>query len=368
MTRPPALKFLAPLAFVVAASCGGGSGEPVRLGMAGPLQEGYGVGNRRGAELAIAELNADGGIGGDSLIIEYRDDSGEGAKAAVIAQEFVDDPRVLAVVGHVTSGAMLAAAKVYDGHLAAVATTASSATLTGISPWAFRVISSDSANGVDLAKFAQRIGKKRAAVLYENDAYGRGLADAFRRSFAGEVISLDPIGFEGKRAPIYMEWLAARRPDLIFVAGTERTGLAFIAAGRAAGLTADFLGGDGWTGIVSDSAVAEGALVGAPFTPMDPRPEAQRFVQAYRARFGEEPDGNAALAYDAVRVLAAAIVAVGRDRTEIRDWLAALRTAGAHAGVTGAIAFDEFGDPVGKAFTMTRIAGGRLVLAETGTP
>lgn len=367
MTRPPALEFLVPLAFVVVASCGG-SGEPVRLGMAGPLQEGFGIANRRGAELAVAELNADGGIGGDSLIIEYRDDGGEGAKAAVIAQEFVDDPRVLAVVGHVTSGAMLAAAKVYDGHLAAVATTASSATLTGISPWAFRVISSDSANGVDLAKFAQRIGKKRAAVLYENDAYGRGLADAFRRNFAGEVISVDPIGFEGKRAPIYMEWLASRRPDLIFVAGTERTGLAFIAAGRAAGLSADFLGGDGWTGIVSDSAVAEGALVGAPFTPMDPRPEAQRFVQAYRARFGEEPDGNAALAYDAVRVLAAAIVAAGRDRAAIRDWLAGLRTAGAHAGVTGAIAFDESGDPVGKAFTMTRIAGGRLVLAETGAP
>ena len=367
MTRPLARKCFAPLAFVAAVSCGG-SGEPVRLGMAGPLQEGYGIGNRRGVELAVAELNADGGIGGDSLIIEYRDDGGEGAKAAAIAQGFVDDPRVLAVVGHVTSGAMMAAAKVYDGHLAAVATTASSATLTGISPWAFRVISSDSANGVDLARFAQRIGKKRAAVLYENDAYGRGLADAFRRSFVGEVISVDPIAFDGVSAPIYMDWLAARRPDLIFVAGTERTGLAFIAAGRAAGLTADFLGGDGWTGIVSDSAVAEGALVGAPFTPMDPRPEAQRFVQAYRARFSAEPDGNAALAYDAVRVLAAAIVAVGRDRTAIRDWLAALRTAGAHAGVTGAIAVDEFGDPVGKAFTMTRIAGGRLVLAETGAP
>lgn len=360
------LMSLAPLAFI--AACGG-AGGPVHLGMAGPLKEGFGIENRRGVELAVAEINAAGGIDGDSLLIEYRDDDGEGAKAAVIAQEFVDEPRVLAVVGHVTSGAMLAAAKVYDGHLAAVATTASSAALTGISPWAFRVISSDSANGVDLARFAQRIGKRRAAVLYENDAYGRGLADAFRRSFAGEVISVDPIGFEGKHAHIYMEWLAARRPDLVFVAGTERTGLAFIAAGRAAGLTADYLGGDGWTGIRADPVVAEGALVGAPFTPLDPRPEAQRFVQAYRARFGgADPDGNAALSYDAVQTLVAAIRAVGRDRPAIRDWLAGLRTSEPHAGITGAIAFDEFGDPVGKSFTMTRVSRGHLVLAERGTP
>ena len=351
------------------AACGGGVGEPVLLGMAGPFKESFGIANTRGAELAVAEINAAGGIGGDSLLIEYRDDGGEGAKAAVVAQEFVDNQRIVAVVGHVTSGAMLAAAKVYDGHLAAVATTASSATLTGISRWVFRVISSDSANGVDLAKFAGRIGKRRAAILYENDAYGRGLADAFRRSFAGEVISVDPIGFDGALAPVYMEWLAARRPDLIFVAGTERTGLAFIAAGRAAGLNAEFLGGDGWTGLVSDPAVAEGALVGAPFTALDPRPEAQRFVQSYRARFGgAEPDGNAALAYDAVQLLAAAVRAVGRDRAEIRDWLAARRTAGAHAGITGAVAFDDNGDPVGKAFTMTRVSNGRLVLAERGTP
>ena len=357
------------LALLALAAACGRSGGPVTLGMAGPFKEGFGIENRRGVELAVAEINAAGGIDGDSLLIEYRDDDGDGAKAAVIAQEFVDDPRVLAVVGHVTSGAMLAAAKVYDGQLAAVATTASSAMLTGISRWAFRVISSDSANGVDLAHFARRLGKRRAAVLYENDAYGRGLADAFRRSFDGEVISVDPIGFEGRRASVYMEWLVSRRPDLVFVAGTERSGLAFIAAGRAAGLTADYLGGDGWTGIRSDPVVSEGALVGAPFTPLDPRPEAQRFVQAYRARFdGTEPDGNAALSYDAVQLLVAAIRAGGRDRGAIRDWLAGLHTAGAHAGITGAIAFDEFGDPVGKSFTMTRVSRGHLVLAERGAP
>jgi branched-chain amino acid transport system substrate-binding protein len=368
MPRPPALSVIPLLALLgVLAGCGGDGGT-VHLGMSGPFTQGFGLANKRGAELAAAEINAAGGIGGDSLAIEYKDDGGEGSKAAAVAQEFVDDARVSAVVGHVTSGAMKAAAKVYDGRIAAVATTASSAELTGISPWAFRVISSDSANGVDLARFAQRLGKKRVAILYENDAYGRGLADAFRRNFQGEVISLDPIGYDGASLPLYLEWIESRAPDLVFVAGTELTGMAVLREAKRRAMRADFLGGDGWTGVVADPDAAEGALVGAPFTALDPRPEARRFVQAFRDRFGAEPDGNAALAYDAVKLLAAAVAAVGRDRAAIRDWLADREESGAIPGVTGPIAFLDTGDPVGKSFTMTRVVRGRLTVAERGQP
>ena len=355
------------LVFVAAtlAACTGSSGG-VHFGMAGPFHEGFGLANQNGARLAMDEINAAGGIDGDSLHITFRNDSADGSRAALIAQEFVEDGRISAVVGHVTSGAMLAAAKVYDGHLAAVATTASSAALTGISPWAFRVISSDSANGVDLALFAKRLGIRRVAVLYENDAYGRGLADNFRRNFDGEIVALDPVDADGSRAELYITWLATRRPDLIFIAGTERSGIALVREARRQQLNVQFLGGDGWTGIVADPEAAEGVFVGAPFTPLDPRPEAQRFVDAYRTRFNAEPDGNAALAYDAVQLLAAAVRAVGHDRARIRGWLAARTPEGAFPGVTGAIAFQANGDPVGKSFTMTRVRGGRLALAEGG--
>ncbi len=369
MSRARILRASGSLALVLlATACGGSSGE-VRLGMAGPFEEGFGIANKRGAELATLEINAAGGVGGDSLVLDYQDDKGDGSRAATIAQAFVDDERILAVVGHVTSGAMMAAAKVYDGHVAAVATTASSAALTGISTWTFRVISSDSANGVDLARFAERLGKKRAAILYENDAYGRGLADNFRRNFAGEIISFDPIPFDGTRAALYMEWLKPHRPDLVFVAGTDRSGVATLAAAKATQMEADFLGGDGWTAVVSDPVASEGALVGAPFTPLDPRPEAQQFVSAFRARFsGDDPDGNAALAYDTVKLLAAAVTAVGRDREAIRDWLAARRSDEAFKGVTGDITFLDSGDPIGKSFVMTRISRGKLTIAERGAP
>jgi branched-chain amino acid transport system substrate-binding protein len=358
---PTRLSFV--LLFLALAGCGGGTAE-YRLGMAGPFEEGFGAANRRGAELALEQINAAGGINGTPLSIDFRDDGGDGSRAATIAEEFVADARISGVVGHVTSGAMVAAAKVYDGQLAALATTASSAELTGISPWVFRVISSDSANGVDLARFAERLGKRRAYVLYENDAYGRGLADAFRRTFKGTVLGFDPIDAAGRDAEVFVAWAAARETDLVFVAGTERSGIALLRAARAAGLAADFLGGDGWTGVVADAAAAEGAFVGAPFTAQDPRAEAQRFVQAFRAKFGAEPDGNAALAYDAVWVMAAALRSVGADRQKIRDWLASRTTRSPVPGVTGNIAFQLTGDPIGKTFTMTRVRAGALVPAE----
>lgn len=332
--------------------------------MAGPFEEGFGLANRRGAELAVEQLNAAGGINGTPLSIDYRDDGGDGSRAAAIAQEFVDDARIAGVVGHVTSGAMVAAAKVYDGNLAALATTASSAELTGISPWVFRVISSDSANGVDLARFAERLGKRRAYILYENDAYGRGLGDAFRRTFKGQVIGFDPFDAEGRDADVMTAYAAAQRADLVFVAGTERSGIAMLRAARAAGLSADFLGGDGWTGVVADPAAAEGALIGAPFSARDTRPEAQRFVEAFRSKYGVEPDGNAALAFDAVTVMAAALRETGPNRAKLRDWLASRTTRSAVAGVTGSIAFQLSGDPIGKTFVMTRVRNGQLVPVE----
>ena len=98
-----------------------------------------------------------------------------------IAGEFVANRAIVGVVGHVTSGAMMAAAPVYEQGLVAIATTASSPDLSGISSWTFRVISSDSANGIAMARFASARGFRRAAILFENNSYGRGLAESFRR-------------------------------------------------------------------------------------------------------------------------------------------------------------------------------------------
>src|SRR5512133_199137 len=127
--------------------------DPILFGTAGPWTEGYGQMNKHGMDLAVSDINAAGGVNGRHLELVSRDDGGGAVKATAIAEEFVANPRIVAVVGHVNSGAMVAAARVYDGHLAAVATTATAPDLTGVSPWVYRVISSDSTNGLDIARF-----------------------------------------------------------------------------------------------------------------------------------------------------------------------------------------------------------------------
>jgi branched-chain amino acid transport system substrate-binding protein len=342
---------------LVTAACsagGAGGGAPYTIGAAGPWELSHGRLTKLGVELAQKEINDAGGVNGHKLEIVEEDDKADGSTAAKIAQKFVDDKAVSAVVGHVTSGAMVAAAQVYDGHLAAVATSASTPDLTGISKWVFRVISSDSANGVEMARFATRTGHKRAAILYENDNYGRGLADAFRRSFDGEIVDIDPIRADGANDEVYVSYFKAKQPDIVFVAGVVGSALPLLAEAKRQGLKTDFMGGDGWTPITEHPEISEGAFVGAPFASTDPRPEARKFVTAFKfANNGMEPDGNAALGYDATKVIAAALAAVGPDREKVRDWLAHISTP--FPGATGPIRFLPTGDPAGKGVTMTRV-------------
>ena len=195
---------------------------------------------------------------------------------------------------------MLAAARIYDGELAAVATTASSPDLSGVSKWTFRVISSDSLNGVILARFASRIGGtsaafKQAAILYENDSYGRGLADAFRRAFRGTIVSFDPTR-EDVNAEPYISYFKMRQPGIVFVAGRENSALRILREARRQGLEAVFIGGDGWQGIVTDTAAANGSYVGTSFNAEDPAPEVRKFVRAFTGRYHTKPDAFAALA------------------------------------------------------------------------
>ena len=361
LRRAP-LPLVASAMIAVLASCSHSS-RPIVVGAAGPWNEAYGAMNKMGIDLAVEEINARGGVRHRPLQVIERDDEGQGTKAAQVAADFVANRDIVAVIGHVNSGAMVAAAHVYDGELPAVATTATSPELTGISHWTFRVISSDSANGIALARFADQLGRRRAAIIYENNSYGRGLADSFQKAFAGEIVSIDPIP-EGKSdLEPFVSYYAREKADIVFAAGTDASGLTILREARRQGLTADFLGGDGWTGLVADTALSRGVYVGAPFTAEDPRPEAQSFVRAFRQKYAQIPDGNAALAYDATRLIAAAIDAVGPDRAKIRDWLAGLDDKDAFHGVTGDIRFQADGDPVGKSFVMTRIENGLLTVA-----
>lgn len=335
------------------------------IGVAGPWQTGYGLMDKQGVDLAVEEINGAGGINGIPLHVIAHDDHGSGADAVQIAQEFVADPDVISVVGHVGSGAMVAAARVYDGKLAAIGTSPTSPDLTGISHWAFRMVSSDSVNGVIIAKFASHLEAKlgrppRAAVLYANDSYGRGLADAFRRSFHGQVLTIDPAGDSTDMEP-YVAYYKAHAVDLVFVASTEQLGIAFLREARRQQFGAMFFGGDGWEGTTADPS-SEGAYVATSFTSESPDTAVQRFVTAFKAKYNTVPHAPAALAYDATRIMAAAIAHAGPSREGVRDYIASVNTANPYHGVSGLVQFASTGDQAGDHILITRAHNGLLTV------
>lgn len=344
-------------------ACGGGSKGPIIVGAAGPYSEYSGEMTKKGAEIAVAEINAAGGVRGRKIELLERDDSASGRRAAVVAQELVANPAVVGVVGHVTSGAMVAAAKVYDGNLAAIGTSTTSPQVTGISPWVFRISSSDSINGEVIARFANSLGRKHAAIIYENDSYGRGLAQSFRRTFTGQIVSADPISAALSDAEPYISYYKTRGVDLVVGIGLEGSALVLLREAQRQNFDVDFVGGDGWAGISGDTAIAEGVYVGSVFTAQDPRPEVQHFVSAFRERYGVTPDGHAATGYDAMHVMARAISAAGTDRAAIRRYLASISSADAYHGLTGVIRFGPGGDPVDSPYRVMRIQSGSFMLA-----
>lgn len=338
------------------------------IGAAGPLKVGYGIQNQLGVRLAVDEINRAGGIDGHQLTLVERDDRGDGSRAAAIANEFVSDPRISVVVGHVSSGAMLSAARVYDGELPAIATSATSPDLTGLSKWTFRVISSDSLNGIALAGFASKLPGKGgaapvAAVVYENNTYGRGLADSFRRSFRGRIVSVDPIDETLTNAEPYVSFLKLQNPDIVFIAGRVPSGTLILKEAKRQNFTPVFLGGDGWQGIAPDTSVSEGIYIGMSFTPEDTTAGARRFVSEFESANHTVPDAHAALAYDATKLAAQALRARGPNRRAIRDYLASLKPSDAPRGLTGPLFFEKSGDPVGIRFRVLKVHSGLLTIA-----
>jgi branched-chain amino acid transport system substrate-binding protein len=329
------------------------AGGELDLGAAGAWETAYGEMSHRGVELAVEELNRQGGIDGRKVNVIFRDDQADGGLATDIAREFVDDPKILGVIGHLSSTAMVAAARVYDGQLPSLSPSATAPDLSGMSQWMFRLNPSDSMTGRKLGEMARtQFGKQRVAVIYDNTSYGRGLVEPFLEGLALTPVALEPIDPSGDSIAANVAAIAQQKPDLIFAVGTV-SGVPVLKALRAHGIMVPVIAGDGWSGIENAMDVHD-VSIALPFSSTEDRPDAKRFVAAFRARYKLDPDAYAALSYDATLALARA-AAKGRTRAGTREALASLRDTRGYA--TGAVRFSRAGDPIGRSMHLLHIDG-----------
>jgi len=345
--------------------------QPIALGLAGPVSEPRGASMRLAAELAVAEINRAGGVRGRRLELVVQDDSAQPEVAVAAARALYAHGRVVAVIGHLTSGATLAAAPVYGGRrpLPVISPSASAPAVTDAGPQVFRVCPTDVAHGAALADFAaRRLGARRAAVLYQNDEYGRGIRGTFAEEFTrlgGRLISDDPYVPDLPSFEPYLRRLQQRGgAEVLLIAGTAASARRILPTLDSVGIRPRVLGGDALAGLETTRGT-DGVITSTAYLPDQPGERNQAFAGAYQAAYGTQPlDHRGAAAYDIVYLLARAIDAVGPNRRRLNAYLAGVgTTAPPFDGVTGRIAFDPQGDVPAKTVVLGVIRNGAVVVA-----
>lgn len=342
------------------------------IGAAWPWAAGEGeqILTRQGMEMAVAEVNAAGGVRGRRLRLLFEDDRQSVNEGLRIAQRLTANPEVVAVIGHLQSYVTLPASAIYEGAgVVMVSPFSTDPALTGRGfQHVFRTTFTDQQTGRQMAEHASRQGYRRVAIYYVRSEYGRGLANAFEERAGDVAISVaarasyepaevfDPRTFE----PTLRQWKQLEI-DAIFLAGEIPVAGHLIAEMRRQGLTQPILGGDAMSFpalITAAGPAAEGTVVAAAFHSRDPRPEVARFTTAFNARYRREPDAGAALGYDAVHELARALAHAPAPTPAAIS--AAIREMPAWNGVTGPIHFDAHGDLVGRKVVRLVVRGGRF--------
>ncbi len=368
------------LAAALAAACGGektAQTQGVKIGFFGALTgptATFAISGRNGALLAADEINRAGGVLGRPIVLLSEDDRGEAAEAASVVSKLVTRDHVVALIGENASSRSLAAAPIAQSYsIPMVSPSSTNVEVTKKGDYIFRVCFIDSYQGKVLATFARKnLKAQTAAILTDSRSdYSVGLADAFRAAFTaagGRVVAEAKYAEGDSDFSAQLTSLRPTSPDVLFVPGYYTDAGLIARQAKSLDLKATLLGADGWDSpklVEIGGEAMEGAYLSNHYSVDDPAPAVHKFVDAYKARYGAEPDSIAATSYDAMRLIADAITRAGStEGPRIRDALAATKD---FAGVTGTITMDADRNPI-KPAVVLRVEGGRFRFADSVAP
>lgn len=355
----------------------GAEGDTIKIGEYASLtgtEATFGESSHRGTELAIAEINAAGGVLGKKLQLVYEDNQSKAGESATIVRKLISRDKVVAVLGEVASGRSLEAAPIcQQNKIPMISPSSTNPKVTEVGDYIFRVCFIDPFQGTVMAKFAKNTLKaQKVAILSDVKApYSVGLAEFFKKQFLadGGTIVAEPKYNGGDRDfNAQLTAIKATNPDAIFVPGyyTE-AGLIALQA-RRLGINVPLFGGDGWESpklIEIGGTAVEGCYYSTHYSPEDTSPAIQEFVKKYQAKYNGVPDAMAALGYDSAKVLADAIKRAGTtEGSKLREALAATKE---FQGVTGKTNIDDKRN-ANKPAVIVTIKNGQFKYVETIAP
>lgn len=330
--------------------------DTIKIGHYGSLtgaEATFGQSTSNGVKLAIAEINAAGGIDGKKLLLVEYDTKGDPKEAGAVVTRLVTGDKVTAVIGEVASSLSLAGAPVcQQNSVPMISPSSTNPKVTLVGDYIFRVCFIDPFQGYVCAKFASEDKKaKTAAVLVDQaSAYSKGLADEFTKNFeklGGKIVTTQSYTKGEQDFTARLTAIRDTGPDIVFVPGyyTDVANVAIQA--RKLGINAPLLGGDGWDSeeLCKNAGKAiEGSYYSNHAAPDDPSEKIQGFIAKYKDEYGATPDALAALGYDAANLLGQALKTTkGEGGKALRDAIAATKD---FPGVTGTLNFNDTRDAI----------------------
>ncbi len=329
-------------------------------------QADFGTATRDGVTLAFEELNAHGGLLGQQLRLVAEDTRGDSNEATSAVTRLIDRENVVAVIGEIASTLSLAGGRVCQRkHIPMISPSSTNPEVTRVGDHIFRVCFIDTFQGEVMARFTRNtLHFDRVAVFRDQAAaYSMGLANAFIESFrrlGGTVVDDQSYRSGDTHFSAQITSMLSHQPQAIFVPGYYSEVTLIAREARGAGFQGRFLGGDGWSGpslTQNDDDRLVGDFYSDAFAPEGASSTvAQQFLRNFRARFHHDPNGLAALGYDAALVLFDAIRrANSAEPARIREALASTRDV---AGATGSITLNAQRDAVKSAVILEVTASG----------
>ena len=344
----------------------------VKIGHVGPTSGAIahlGKDNELGAKMAIEDLNSRNVKIGDKVAkfeLLAEDDAGDPKQGTAVAQKLVD-AKVNGVVGHLNSGTTIPASKLYsDAGIPQISPSATNPKYTrqGFKT-AFRVVADDTQLGGTLGKYAvETLKGKSIAVIDDRTAYGQGVSEEFEKAVkaaGGKIVGHEFTTDKSTDFNAILTKLKATKPDVLFFGGMDAVAGPMLKQDKQLGIKVKFMGGDGLcTGELAKlagDAIGEDMVVCAEAGGVDGDFKAplEKFKADFKAKNGVEVQIYAPYVYDAVEIMAQAMVNAGSsDPAKYLPELGKIQ----YKGMTGPIAFDEKGDIKNGALTLYTYKGG----------
>ena len=326
-------------------------GETFKIGGIGPISGGaavYGQAVKNAAEIAVAEINEAGGIGGTQIEFNFQDDEHD-AEKSVSAYKTLKDWGMQMLMGTVTSTPCIAVSQVAAEDNLFLLTPSGSAVESIAPENAFRVCFSDPNQGSASAEYIGENGlAEKVAVIYNSsDVYSTGIYETFAAEAENqpfEIVAAEAFTEDSKTDfSVQLQKAKDAEADLVFLPMYYTEASMILTQANGMGYAPKFFGVDGMDGILDvegfDTSLAEGVMLLTPFAADAEDEKTQNFVSKYKEAYGEVPNQFAADAYDAMYIIKAAAEQAGvtpdMDASAICDAMKTAMTEITVDGLTG---------------------------------